>query len=77
MPNASQLVRTAAPIRLVSPPSMTWQIAPPVSLPTIIDVAEAERGDEVPDELGDPAQARGPRPAFIGHWWAPSGSVGA
>ncbi len=76
VPNASQLVRTAAPIRPVSPASMSWQIAPPVSLPTMVTLSRPSAAMKSPTSPATPCGERSAS-AFIGSSWAPSGSVGA
>ena len=76
VPDASQLVRTAAPIWLVSPPSMTWQIAPPVSLPTVVTPLRPSAEMKSRRNWASPRGERSAS-AFIGDRWAPRGSVGA
>ena len=74
--NASQLVRTAALILLVSAPSMIWQIAPPVSLPAMVTSLRPSAWMKSSTSLATPWGERSAS-AFIGRWCEPSGSVGA
>jgi len=55
---------------------MTWQIAPPVSLPTIVTPLRPSAEMKSRRSWAIPPGERSAS-AFIGHWWAPSGSVGA
>jgi hypothetical protein len=70
------LVSTAARTRLVSPPSMTWQIAPPVSLPTMVTSRRPSAEMKSRMSVAIPCGERSAS-AFIGRWCAPSGRVGA